>query len=65
MLELRTKQRAVLIDKLPDVANIGAGALVFGQVLGDQPFSARLALFGVGMWLLLITFALILARQES
>ena len=44
MLRLRSRQRAVMVEKLPDVANLGVGALVFGQFVGEQPFSPWLAL---------------------
>jgi hypothetical protein len=43
MLELRTRQREILIDKLPDVANLAAGALVFGQFIGSETFSPSTA----------------------
>lgn len=64
MLELRTKQRAVLVDKLSDAANVAAGALVFGQFLGEHFFSWRVALAGIGVWLVLIGFAIALARKD-
>jgi len=44
MLGLRERQRAVLIDKVPDLANIAAGALIFGQLLGEGPISPVIAL---------------------
>ena len=31
MFRLKPAQRRVLVDKVPDVANIGAGAFVFSQ----------------------------------
>ena len=34
MLRLKREQRQLLADKLPDVANVAAGGLVFGQALG-------------------------------
>jgi hypothetical protein len=65
MLELTSRQRAALIDKLPDLANLAIGALFFGQFLGDRPFSARVALLGVASWIVLIGLALILGRKEG
>jgi hypothetical protein len=50
MLTLKPRQRAVLLEKVPDLANLGAGALIFGQFVSDQPFSAWLALAGFGVW---------------
>jgi hypothetical protein len=64
MLKLRRRQRDVLIDKLPDVGNLAAGALVFGQLLGDRPFSLAVAVFGFGLWLLLIASSLYLGRRR-
>jgi hypothetical protein len=54
MLELNDAQRGVLADKLADVANIAVGALLFGQFLGDGPFSPSLAAVGVGIWVFLV-----------
>lgn len=65
MLELNREQRAVLADKLPDAASVAAGALVFGQFLGDRPFSPGLALVGIGVWASLIVFSLALARRKA
>jgi hypothetical protein len=54
----------MLADKLPDAANLSAGALFFGQFLSDRPFSATLALFGIASWFALLSWALVLAREE-
>ena len=48
MLRLKREQRQVLVDKVPDVANLVIGALFLGQFLSDRPFSPVLALFGFG-----------------
>lgn len=63
MLRLSTWQRAVLVQKLPDTANLGVGALFFGQFLSERAFSVTLALSGMGMWAALIGFSLLLARR--
>jgi hypothetical protein len=65
MLELKRSQRAVLVDKVPDVANLAAGALVFGQFLSDSPVSWNVALVGTGIWLLLTGFAVLLAGLDG
>ena len=65
MVVLNRRQRAVLTDKLPDGANLAAGALVFGQFLGDRPFSVRLASIGVGLWVILIAVSVILAGGDN
>jgi len=65
MLDLKQAQRNMLADKLPDAANLAAGALFFGQFLGDQPFSLILAVFGITAWTVLIAWALVLAGGKS
>lgn len=50
----------MLADKILDVANVAAGALVFGQLLGDK-FSIALAVAGVAVWIVLGFCALALA----
>ena len=62
MLLLNRAQRAVLVDKVPDVANVAIGALSFGQFLGDRPFSVALALCGIAMWVVLMAWAIALAN---
>ncbi len=42
MVGLAKEQRRMLIDKLPDAADLALGGLVFGQFLGDRPFSMAL-----------------------
>jgi hypothetical protein len=50
----------MLADKVLDVANVAAAALVFGQFLGDR-FSIALAVVGMVLWSLLAVIALVLA----
>ena len=50
MLEFDEKLRETLADKALDTANIAAGALVFGQALGDDRFSPWLAVLGFVVW---------------
>lgn len=64
MLELRRRQREVLIEKLPDMANIAAGGLVFGQFLGERPCSLALALFGITCWAAMLGLALFFAKER-
>jgi len=58
MVGFTREQRQMLIDKLPDAANLALGALVFGQFLGDRPFSMTLAVLGIGTWMVLFACAL-------
>ena len=64
MLELRPKQREVLAQTFRELANIAAAALVFGQALGDRPFSLALAVIAVALWVALLAGALVLAREN-
>lgn len=50
MLVLKTAQRTMFADKLPDTANLALGALVFGQFLSEGAVSSQVALLGVGLW---------------
>jgi hypothetical protein len=52
MLQLNKAQRALLADKLSDVANFAAGAWIFGQAFSDQSFSPLFAMLGVVIWCL-------------
>lgn len=61
MLRLNREQRALLAEKIPDIANIGTGALVFGQTLDGGHFSRSLALVGFVVWVLLFGFAMMFA----
>ena len=65
MLSLSDGQRQLLVDKLPDVANLAIGALFFGQFLSDRPFSIALALFGTGAWMALMSLAIAFVRTRT
>ena len=65
MVELSEAQRRVVVDKLPDMANVAAGAMVFGQFLADRPFSIVLAAGGIISWLALGAYTLFLARGRK
>ena len=64
MVVLTTEQRRMLIDKLPDTANLALGALVFGQFIGDRPFSTTVAILGIAMWTVLAGCAFVIGGQE-
>jgi hypothetical protein len=63
MLRLDQRQRSVLADKLFDVGNLAAGALVFGQFLGGQPVSPKLMGAGLLTWIVLLALSVALARE--
>jgi hypothetical protein len=62
MLRLNRRQREVLIEKMPDVANLVAASTFLGQLLTDRPFSVRLAIVGIATWTLLWALTLFLAE---
>ena len=64
MIRLTTARRRVLIAHVPELANVGAGSLLFGQFLNERPYSLALALGGVVLWFLLIGVVLVLAEGE-
>lgn len=53
MLKLSLDQRRLLAESLKDAANVGAGVMLFGQALGNTPFSLPLFVGGVLIWLVL------------
>lgn len=65
MIRLTNAQRRVLIAHVPELANVGAGSLLFGQFLSDRPYSLTLALVGVVLWLVLIGIVSVLAEGEQ
>jgi hypothetical protein len=61
MLRLTDAQRAVLVQAIPAVANLGIGTMVFGQFLRQQSFSIGLALSGLSVWFVLVGLTVIFA----
>lgn len=61
---LTNAQRGTLIDKLPDTANLALGAMLFGQFLGDRPFSWFLAGGGMAAWVIIVGLALLLGGRK-
>lgn len=61
MLRLKPKQRAVAVEKLPDLANVIAGVLVFGQLVDDEPVSIWLVAAGLAIWVIVAGVTLLLA----
>ena len=64
MLRSSTEQRRLLADKLLDLANVAAAALVFGQFLGDGRLSPAAIVAGFLIWMGLAGFALVLQRRQ-
>lgn len=64
MLRLKPRQRELFVEKMPDVANIAAGSMLFGQFLSDKPFSLWLGIAGLVAWLVCWTTAFVIAGGE-
>jgi len=65
MLRLKSTQRRVLADKLPDAANVVLAGFVVGQALSERPFSLALALIGMSVWARFIAFAMLFAPEDQ
>ncbi|HEY5618148.1 MAG TPA: hypothetical protein VIK60_09390 [Vicinamibacterales bacterium] len=65
MLVLKREQRTLLAETVRDIANIAAGAMVFGQFLGSQMFSMWIAIGGVAVWIALVAWAIGLAGEAK
>jgi hypothetical protein len=63
MLRLQRSQRVLLSETVRDVANVAAGAMVFGQFLGSGMFSIWVAVGGTVVWAALVAWAVGLARE--
>ena len=57
--------RGKLADKLMDLANFTAGALVIGQLISGRPFHWGIAGLGFGIWSALYIFAAVLYYEAG
>ena len=62
MVGLNIDQRRMLIDKLPDAANLALGVLAFSQFVSGGPGSMRLIFSGMAIWLALIGLSLFFGK---
>ncbi|MCR4404550.1 MAG: hypothetical protein NUW06_04640 [Candidatus Acetothermia bacterium] len=56
-----------LADKLMDLANFTAGALIIGQLISGRPFDWTIAALGLGVWIalyIIASIAVLLGRGE-
>ena len=61
---VKTTQQVVIVEKLPDLANIIAGVFVVGQFVGEQPVSLWLVTTGLAIWAGLAGVTLLIAGGE-
>ena len=54
----------MIVEKLPDLANIIAGVFVVGQFVGEQPVSLWLVTTGLAIWAGLAGVTLLIAGGE-
>ena len=60
MVRLTSQQRTALGETVRELANYGAAALIFGQMVGQSRISWLLIVAGIALWLSFVTFALVL-----
>ena len=58
------RQRALFADKLLDLANYAAAALVFGQFVSAQGVSWAVILMGVATWIVFAAWAFWLTGER-
>ena len=63
MLRWTPRQRAVLADKVPDMANIVAGAIVIGFAIGDPEAPWPALVIGIAIWAGALIFAVSVAEE--
>jgi hypothetical protein len=63
MLRLKPEQRALLREKIPDLANVAAGVLVFGPFVMGESLSTNLVIAGALLWFFLIGLALAISED--
>jgi hypothetical protein len=64
MVRLTPRQRAVLADKVPDIANVVAGAVVIGFMFGEPAISWPVVVTAVATWAGVLVFALAVAEDK-
>jgi len=65
MVRFNDRQRGVLIDKLPDTANVVLAGLLFGQALSGRIVAVALASVGIVGWAALVAWSMFLAREKE
>jgi hypothetical protein len=65
MLRLSGTQRTLLAETLRDLANLAAGAMVFGQFIGSETFSRWTAVGGAIVWIAFVGLAVSLAKETK
>lgn len=64
MLRLTPRQRGILVDKVPDYANLVAGAVGIAFALGEPGASWPVVIIATAMWAGALIFALVIADDQ-
>jgi hypothetical protein len=64
MLNSNSKQRALLADKLFDIANVAAGGMIFGQFVAERRFSVLLAAIGIAIWVFVVSISIVISGRR-
>ena len=64
MLRLSPRRRAVLAEKMADVANLITAAIVIGYALGESDVSWPVVIAALAFWAALLGFALWIAEDK-
>jgi hypothetical protein len=65
MIVLAPEQRRIVAETLRDIANVAAGAMVFGQFVAGTTFSPRLAISGVVVWMVLVVCSIVASKGSK
>ena len=64
MLRLTRRRRALLAEKVTDVANLITAAIVIGYALGESDVSWPVVIAALAFWAALLGFALWIAEDK-
>ncbi len=65
MLRLNARRRALVANKVADIANLITAAVVIGFVIGGPAASGPLVLGAIAVWLALLVFAVWIEEEHS
>ena len=65
MLVLTREQRILLAETIREMANIAAGAMIFGHFFGGQAFSWTAAASGIAVWVVLVAWSIVLVKEGN
>jgi len=65
MVRFTPRQRAVLADKVPEMANIVAGAIVIGFAVGEPRVTWPVLVGGVAFWAGALLLAVMIVKEKS